>query len=337
MSATETDLSDETERLLDRFQDQYTNSKIMSDRTGVVYRRNTRQLFEDTGAQPSTVTRRDINDHLSDMGSDGYASKTISARYNAIRQFMGWYVGLRDSERTDNPALDVKDKFRGGKSAERNDHTGDGVIALAPDEVERLCENVPSPVTRNELMIRLMYRSGLRQSEVRNLKLRHFHRDKSPIEIEVINSKGGKSRKTWAALDDRLDALVKQWLDLGARATYANSASSSYLFLTERSEQLSRNRPNQVVKKAATNAGLQDTLHVDMNGGERKRVTAHVLRHSFAKSCVQGSDGRGMGLGKLQRVMGHDKIETTRNQYLQFKTDELRDAIQIHGPRSEHQ
>jgi len=57
------------------------------------------------------------------------------------------------------------------------------------------------------------------------------------------------------------------------------------------------------------------------------RITAHVLRHSFAVNCVRED----MDTRRLQVLMGHAKIETTE-RYLQMANKDIRDAYRHHGP-----
>ena len=85
-----------------------------------------------------------------------------------------------------------------------------------------------------------------------------------------------------------------------------------------------------MVKKAAQSAGLQAHVHTDASGNDRGKVTAHVLRHSFAVQSIKN----GMDTRRLQKLMGHSKIETTE-QYLQFANDDLRDAARKYGAGSE--
>lgn len=84
------------------------------------------------------------------------------------------------------------------------------------------------------------------------------------------------------------------------------------------------------MKQAAEDAGLQAHVHTDAAGNDRGKVTAHVLRHSYAVQCIKN----GMDTRRLQKLLGHSKIETTE-RYLQFANDDLRDAARKYGAGSE--
>ena len=84
------------------------------------------------------------------------------------------------------------------------------------------------------------------------------------------------------------------------------------------------------MKEAAEGAGLQSNVHTDAAGNVRGKVTAHVLRHSFAVQSIKN----GMDTRRLQKLMGHSKIETTE-RYLQFANNDLREAARRYGPGSE--
>ncbi|WP_435092748.1 tyrosine-type recombinase/integrase [Halorubrum sp. N11] len=72
------------------------------------------------------------------------------------------------------------------------------------------------------------------------------------------------------------------------------TAGSPYLFPTSHSKRISAAYINQIVKDAAEAAGLQDNeVFVDAAGRSRRKVTAHVLRHSYAvQSLKNGIDTR---------------------------------------------
>ena len=71
-------------------------------------------------------------------------------------------------------------------------------------------------------------------------------------------------------------------------------------------------------------------MSTDAAGNDRRKVTAHVLRHSFAVQSIKN----GTDTPRLQELMGHSEIETTE-RYLKFANNDLREAARRYGPGSE--
>jgi integrase/recombinase XerD len=107
--------------------------------------------------------------------------------------------------------------------------------------------------------------------------------------------------------------------------TYA--AESDHLFPTNENEYLSENYINEIVKTAAENAGLQETLVEYSDGRTLHKVTAHTLRHSFAMAQLNA----GRNVRTLQTLLGHDELDTTLI-YLDQSKDEAKEASRTFQP-----
>jgi len=155
---------------------------------------------------------------------------------------------------------------------------------LSGTEVFALLDALASTKLRAAVMT--AYGTGLRVSEVCDLQVGDI--DSKRMLIRVRNGKGGKSR--YVMLPARLlDVLREYW-----RRT---RPEGPYLFPTggDPSKPVSKKTLETAVRKAAIAAGLT------------KRVTPHVLRHSFASHLLQlGADIR-----QIQLLLGHRSIETT--------------------------
>ena len=91
---------------------------------------------------------------------------------------------------------------------------------------------VTEPTLRNELIIRLMWQTGVRKTELIDIELDHLDRDSREIRIWTNKS---KQRRT-VHYRRSLGVLLDRWIDRGHRASYVPAESSEYLFVTERSE-----------------------------------------------------------------------------------------------------
>jgi integrase/recombinase XerD len=263
------------------------------------------------------VTTDDIRDYLHSMMEDGYGDKTVDSARTGILKF---YQQL-DIE--DNPAdsgrLNIWNWYEySGKTRKEKEST---ISYLSSDEIGELVEHLPPPVLRNELIVRLMFETGMRASELCNLKLGDIDTDKR--EVQIRGGKGNKDRTVWYT--DGLDNLLELWLV----DRQSVMKESPYLFPTNRSQHITVSSLSDIIHKGAEQAGIQETLYVDKAGKNRNRVTPHTLRHSFAMHSLDA----GMPTRYVQKLMGHDKIETTE-VYLDALDTDVHDAFKRWGPRS---
>jgi integrase/recombinase XerD len=166
---------------------------------------------------------------------------------------------------------------------------------LRVDEVSQLL-NAPERVNmRDRLILRMLYKCGLRVSELCNLQIEdiHFHDG-------LILIKNGKGNK------DRLIPIDNQTLDLVD--IYKGSADSGHLILSMRGDRMSTRQVERLVDKYAKEAGL------------KKHVHPHMLRHSFAVHCLKS----GMNLRTVQKMLGHSSLTTTQI-YLDLTMDDVKD------------
>lgn len=161
-------------------------------------------------------------------------------------------------------------------------------VVLEPAEAEALLKqpNTRCPTgLRNRAMLEVMYRAGLRVSEVCKLKPRDI-RWQSGL-LEVRDGKGGKDRSV------PVDNETIGWL----RAWQAKRPKSRWFFPTLQGKQLSPRYLQQLVKRLAHKADLE----------RADQVTPHVLRHSYATAMLNG----GFTIREVQMLLGHAALSTT--------------------------
>ncbi|UOD34843.1 site-specific integrase [Deferribacteraceae bacterium V6Fe1] len=152
---------------------------------------------------------------------------------------------------------------------------------LSKEEVKRLfdsCNNI-----KHQSILMLIYSAGLRRSELINLKI-------SDIDSErmIVNIKGAKGKK------DRMSLLSENMLKV-LRDYYIAYKPKVYLFEGQTGGKYSPTSVANILKKAASNAGI------------KKKVTPHMLRHSFATHLLE----QGTDLRYIQELLGHNSSKTT--------------------------
>ena len=155
---------------------------------------------------------------------------------------------------------------------------------------------------RNQLIIEVALGTGLRVSELANLKIDDLHLGKGQNTLIVKNGKGGKDRVV--AFGSKLKTLIQKYLDY--RVT-----CSKFLFHSERGEQMTRFGIGRVFKTIAEKAGIAEHHSI------------HSLRHTYATNLYKAS---GYNLRLVQKQLGHSSITTT-SVYSDVINQDLEDAL----------
>ncbi len=284
------------------------------------------------------VSDRDIKYYLNHLSDEGYATSTIKTRYTAIRKFYSWLEKLHanpsvrfelENKEWESPCnfIDIGslNVFKGNGESMKEKHAGENV-SLSQEKIELLIDNVSNPTTRNELLIALMYETGMRRHEARDVRLRDIEIESG--RVKIYDSKTDSTRM--GAFDSRVKSLLRDYIHYGNRDTFKKSSNSDYLFLSRQSEKMNVKQINRTVKKAAENAGLQEKVGEDQQGRPRYLITAHTLRKSFAMSCLEND----ISVREIQKALGHSDIPTTED-YLGLDQRDVTNTLEKFGPKLE--
>ena len=160
-------------------------------------------------------------------------------------------------------------------------------------------------------LIEVLYATGLRVSELAGLPLAAVSRDGQML---IVRGKGGKERMVPLG-DPARDAIGR---DREGRAGFIPTGqNSAFLFpSTSRAGHLTRASVARKLKELSAVAGI-----------DPKRVSPHVLRHSFASHLL----AHGADLRSLQKMLGHADISTTQI-YTHVLEDRLKRLVEINHP-----
>lgn len=152
---------------------------------------------------------------------------------------------------------------------------------LSVEEAKLLINNTNN--IKHRCIVSLLYSAGLRRSELINLKIEDI--DSSRMLILVTHAKGNKDRYTLLSETTLKDLRIyfKQW------------KPKQYLFEGLKGGKYSPTSVLTIVKTAAVKAGI------------KKRVTPHVLRHSFATHLLENN----VDIRYIQSLLGHSSTTTT--------------------------
>jgi len=230
-----------------------------------------------------TASTEDLRRYIKKIHDSGYAPRTAARRLSALKQFFKFLYGERI--RPDDPAANL-DSPKQGRPLPK---------FLSEEEVNQLLEQSRSKQQPKDIrltaMLEILYACGLRVSELVSLPLASFTRQSGML---IVTGKGNKERMVPIA-QKAVDATR---LYLNIRHEFLRDAQESpWLFPAPRANEghMTRATFDTELRQLAIRAGIT------------KKVSAHVLRHSFASHMLDHD----VDLRSLQQMLGHADISTT--------------------------
>lgn len=162
---------------------------------------------------------------------------------------------------------------------------------LTVDEVNNLLDiNLNTPFDyRNKAMLELMYGSGLRVSELINLRLEDID-----LNYEVVRTIGKGSKERIVPFGNYASKALNDYINT-YRPMLIKKEASEYLFLNNHGKNMTRQGFFKIIKEIALEKGI------------KKELSPHTLRHSFATHLLNG----GADLRSIQEMLGHANLSTT--------------------------
>ena len=291
------------EALLDEFSDALWLEEGLSKNTLLSYRCDVSKLacwLVTRNADLYSATHTDLLDFLAQHTSHMKASST-GRLLSSVRRF--YQYSLRQGKIDADPSLQIeRPKLPRGLPK-----------SLSEAEVESLI-NAPNLDTvlgvRDRAMLETLYASGLRVSELVNLKIAEVSQD---VGVVRVMGKGAKERLVPLG-EEALD-WVKRYVS-EARAKLLNGKQTDALFVTARGAAMTRQMFWHLIKRHALHAGIS------------KSLSPHTLRHAFATHLVN----HGADLRVVQMLLGHADISTTQI-YTHVARERLKQLHTQHHPR----
>lgn len=155
---------------------------------------------------------------------------------------------------------------------------------------------------RNKTMIQLLLNTGLRLSEVTNLKWNDI--DLMTGQVKVVEGKGLKDRILW--LDENTLTILRKW----KQRQFKEWGKSDLVFTTRSLRQLDGKAVRSMIKTYSDKAGV------------KKHITTHSLRHTFASDLLRDTKN----IRIVQKALGHADISSTQI-YTHIVDEELEEAL----------
>lgn len=159
---------------------------------------------------------------------------------------------------------------------------------------------------RNYAIIIVLYRAGLRVSELCNLTLSDCNFETGMIYVQ--NGKGGKDRMV--PMDNDIISSLQAWIGICPESPFA--------FCTGQGERLDPRYVRELCYRLSAKAGVYV-----QDGKEKKKVSPHKFRHSCFTSMLQEGN---LNIREIQKLAGHSRLETTMI-YTHVVMDDIKDKV----------
>ena len=253
--------------ILDQYLESLEKIKNYSPNTIKSYKNDILQYLSEE------VVLGEFSKYLKICSNKGFSKTTINRKITSIKTFLIWCI---EKNYLDSTALKSVKNLKAEKKLPN---------VLTANYINELLDSLPSKYPkdlRDKAILELMYSSGLRVSEVSNLSIKDFKKNKS---IKVLG-KGNKERVL--PITSRAFDVINKYIE-HSRNIFVNEKSESFLFLGVRGGQLSDREIRRIVKL-------------------RVGTFPHSLRHTFATHLLDG----GADLRIVQELLGHNDPSTTQ-------------------------
>lgn len=249
------------------------------------------------------IDRYTIMEYLQLLHNENNSSATIIRMISSLR---GFHQFLRQERITDHDPMQHIDS---PKKAQKIPST------LSVEEVTLLIEtpDTTKPLgIRNRTILEVMYATGLRVSELVDLKIGDLH-----LSMGLLQTIGKGDKERIIPLGDYAIQWIEKYMEEARPILIKKNQNETRLFVNHHGKPLSRQGVWKNLKQIVQAAGIT------------KNITPHTLRHSFATHLLEN----GADLRIVQELLGHADISTTQI-YTHITKQRMADVYKQHFPRA---
>lgn len=299
-------MNDESQCLIEGFLRALWLESGLNELTRSAYRSDLNRLIAWLKSERGTfdltrVTRVDLLAFIASRAANGEKPKTTARRLSSLRRFYR-YLLEQGIIQTD-PSIDLTSPKLGRPLPK----------TLTESEVEALL-NAPETKTgkglRDKAMLELLYATGLRVSELVNLK-----RSEVNLNAGAVRMVGKGDRERIVPIGEEASYWLTLYLRHG-RPDLMRSRRSEYLFPSRRRTNVTRQGFWGIIRAYAKQAGID------------RPISPHQMRHAFATHLLQ----HGADLRAVQMLLGHQDLSTTQI-YTHVARERFKQIHALHHPR----
>lgn len=290
----------ELKELIEEFLRYLLIDKGYSNNTIESYKRDLLKFLEfNKNTNINNISNEDLKKYIKSLKEENLNEKSISRNISCLKSFYKFLVIGKYTKNNPSDALFIP-KI---KKSLPNVLTEEEVLNLLDIE---LTDNFSY---RNKAMLELMYATGLRVSELVNLKLQDID-----LVQDIVRTFGKGSKERIIPVGDYAKEYLEKYI-YENRGTMLKKNNNEYLFLNNHGRKMTRQGFFKIIKKIAKEKGIE------------KDLSPHTIRHSFASHLLK----YGADLRTIQELLGHSDISTTQI-YTHVTNEEIKENYKNYHP-----
>ena len=275
--------------------------KKHSEKTIINYQNDLLDFLEFNSNNILNIDRDIVNRYMQYLYDSSLSKSTISRRLSSLRSFYNYLYN--------NKIID-KNYFSSIKNPRKDNSLPKFVREIDIDKMFLIPDTRNPLGQRNLLIIRMLYATGVRVSELVNIRL-------SDIDISerTIRIMGKGSKERIVVFGNNTKEILELYLNSGRYKL--SRGNNDYLFLNKDGNVLSDRYVRKIIDDIVVKASVQ--MH----------VSPHMLRHTFATAMLNN----GADLVSVSDLLGHESLNTT-SIYTHVSDDKIREIYNMAHPRA---
>ena len=286
--------------LIDEFLRYLLIDKGYSNNTIESYKRDLIKFCEyNKNKDINSITNKDLKEYIKYLNEENLNERSISRNISCLKSFYKFLVIDKKINYNPSEILFIP-KI---KKSLPNTLTEDEIMKLLDIDLN---DNYSF---RNKAMLELLYSTGLRVSELVNLKLENID-----LNEDTIRTFGKGSKERIIPIGEFASEALREYIN-NYRSLMLKKYSNDYLFLNNHGNKMTRQGFFKIIKSIANEKGI------------KKQLSPHTLRHSFASHMLK----YGADLRTIQELLGHSDISTTQI-YTHITNEQLKENYKEFHP-----
>ena len=294
------------DKLITKFIEYLEYEKGYSKKTIISYEKDlelfNKYLKENKITNINKIDYNTIRKYLGYLHDEKYEASSVSRKISALRSFFKY--NLKENIITNNPMTLISNPKKEKKLPKY----------LNYEEIEKLLNSIELDTKegiQERLIIELLYSTGIRVSELVNIKIKDIKIHENQISIL---GKGNKERIV--LFGKKAKDLIKLYMTT-YKEYYKGNILNEYLLINKKGKQLTTNKIELIVKDALKKSAL------------KLNISPHTLRHTFATHMLDS----GADLKSVQELLGHENLKTTAI-YTHVSNERLKNVFLHSHPRA---
>jgi len=294
------------DKLINQFIEYLEYEKGYSKKTIISYEKDlelfNKYLKENKIENITSIDYNTIRKYLSHLHEKKYESSSISRKISTLRSFFKY--NLKEKNIKNNPMTLISNPKKEKKLPKY----------LNYEEMEKLLNSIDTSELegiRDRLIIELLYSTGIRVSELVNIKIKDIK-----IKENQINILGKGNKERIVLFGEKAKEMIKIYLN-AYKEYFKGNILNDYLLINKKGKQLTTNKIELIVKDVLKKSSL------------KLNISPHTLRHTFATHMLDS----GADLKSVQELLGHENLKTTAI-YTHISNERLKHVFVNSHPRA---